>query len=113
MFAFGFPYLSSLFSLYVLAVLFGFTYSGVMSSIIVLTRMMVSPGFAARAMSITAFFGWFGMGMGAYVGGLFFDVYTDYNLAFTYASMMGVANLVVLLLFRTRVRRVQYVAATI
>ena len=112
-FAFGFPYLTSLLSLYVLAVLFGFTYSGVMSSIIVLTRMMVSPGFAARAMSITAFFGWFGMGMGAYVGGLFFDAYTDYKVAFMYASMMGVANLVILLLFRARVRRVQYVAATI
>ena len=81
--------------------------------VIVLTRMMVSPGFAARAMSITAFFGWFGMGMGAYVGGLFFDAYTDYSFSFAYASMMGVANLVILLLFRTRVRRVQYVAATI
>jgi MFS family permease len=106
-FAFGFPHLSSLFSLYVLAVLFGFTYSGVMSSIIVLTRMMVSPGFAGRAMSITAFFGWFGMGMGAYVGGLFFDAYTDYYWAFAYASMMGAANLVILLLFRSHVRRVQ------
>ncbi|MCZ6619248.1 MAG: MFS transporter, partial [Gammaproteobacteria bacterium] len=112
-FAFGFPQLSSLFGLYVLAALFGFTYSGVMSSILVLTRMMVSPGFAARAMSITAFFGWFGMGMGAYVGGLFFDMYGNYNLAFVYASMMGMANLAVLLLFRNRVRRVQEAAVAI
>ena len=54
-FAFAFPQVSSLFGLYLLAAFFGFSYSGVMSSILVLTRMMVSPGFAARAMSITAF----------------------------------------------------------
>ena len=112
-FAFGFPHLSSLSGLYVLAALFGFSYSGVMSSILVLTRVMVSPGFAARAMSITAFFGWFGMGMGAFVGGIFFDMYRDYNLSFAYASMMGVANLAILMLFRARVRRVENVAVAI
>lgn len=112
-FAFGFPHLSSLSGLYVLAAFFGFSYSGVMSSILVLTRMMVSPGFAARAMSITAFFGWFGMGMGAFVGGLFFDMYRDYNLSFAYASMMGVANLAILMLFRARVHRVENVAVPI
>jgi len=75
--------------------------------------MMVSPGFSARAMSITAFFGWFGMGMGAFVGGLFFDMYRDYNLSFAYASMMGVANLAILMVFRARVRRVENVAVPI
>ncbi|MCZ6854384.1 MAG: MFS transporter [Gammaproteobacteria bacterium] len=112
-FAFGFPHVSSLFGLYVLAAFFGFTYSGVMSSILVLTRMMVSPGFAARAMSITAFFGWFGMGMGAFVGGLFFDSFGNYNLSFAFASMMGVANLGILLVFRARVRRVNNVAVAV
>ncbi|MCH8141676.1 MAG: MFS transporter [Proteobacteria bacterium] len=112
-FAFGFPHVSSLSGLYVLAAFFGFGYSGVMSSILVLTRMMVSPGFSARAMSITAFFGWFGMGMGAFVGGLFFDMYRDYNLSFAYASMMGVANLAILMVFRARVRRVENVAVPI
>ncbi len=112
-FAFWFPHVSSLSGLYILAAFFGFSYSGVMSSILVLTRIMVSPGFAARAMSITAFFGWFGMGMGAFVGGLFFDMYKDYNLAFAYASMMGVANLAILMLFRARVRRVENVAVPI
>ncbi len=111
--AFWFPHFSSLVGLYVLAAFFGFSYSGVMSSILVLTRMMVSPGFAARAMSITAFFGWFGMGMGAYVGGLFFDMYLNYNLSFAYASLMGVANLAILLVFRARVRRVRSVALAV
>ena len=61
-------------------------------------------------MSITAFFGWFGMGMGAFVGGLFFDSFGNYNLSFAFASMMGVANLGILLVFRARVRRVNNVA---
>ena len=102
-----FPHISSMFGLYILAAFFGFSFSGVMSSVIVLTRMMVSPGFAARALSITAFFGWFGMGMGAFMGGLIFDASSGYNLAFGYASMMGAANLIILLMFRTRASRVR------
>jgi len=112
-FAFAFPQVASLFGLYLLAAFFGFSYSGVMSSILVLTRMMVSPGFAARAMSITAFFGWFGMGMGAFIGGLFFDSYGNYELSFAYASMMGMANLGILLLFLTRVRRINDAAVAV
>lgn len=60
-----FPFLDSTRSLYLVAVLFGFTYSSVMSAILVCTRMMVSANYAARAMSITSFFGWVGMGAGA------------------------------------------------
>ena len=52
-----FPHLISPAFIYVLAALFGFTYSGVMSSILVCTRMMVSAKFGARAMSLTSFFG--------------------------------------------------------
>ncbi|GIS70291.1 MAG: hypothetical protein CM1200mP9_11120 [Gammaproteobacteria bacterium] len=50
-FVFWFPFLESTSALYALAILFGFAYSGVMSCILVFTRMMVSPGFAGRAMS--------------------------------------------------------------
>ena len=53
-----FPLVGDTTALYLLAIFFGFTYSGVMSSILICTRMMVSPRFAGRAMSITSFFGW-------------------------------------------------------
>jgi hypothetical protein len=66
-----FPYIHSNYGLYFLVAFFGFTYSGVMSSISVCTRMMVSAKFAARAMSTIAFFGWTGMGLGGYFGGIF------------------------------------------
>jgi MFS family permease len=91
--------------LYLLAVCFGFTYSGVMSSILVCTRMMVSARFAARAMSVTAFFGWGGMGVGGYFAGMLFDRYGDYLWSFSFASGMGVINIAILLLFTLRIAR--------
>ena len=99
-----FPHLSSPTGIYFLAAFFGFTYSGVMSSILVCTRMMVSAKYGARAMSLTSFFGWIGMGLGGFLGGYFFDVYGDYSWAFTFAGIMGVINLVILSQFWLRIR---------
>ena len=100
---FWFPHLSEPVALYALAAFFGFSYSGVMSCILVCTRMMVSASFAARAMSITSFFGWSGMGLGGFVGGYFFDLNGDYFWGFAFASMMGLINLLILLSFRNRI----------
>ena len=99
-----FPHLSSPTGIYLLAAFFGFTYSGVMSSILVCTRMMVSAKYGARAMSLTSFFGWIGMGLGGFLVGYFFDVYGDYSWAFTFAGIMGLINLVILSQFWLRIR---------
>ena len=98
-----FPYITNPFGLYLLAAFFGFTYSGVMSSILVCTRMMVSAKFAGRANSLGSFFGWMGMGMGGFFGGYFFDLYGDYFWSFAFASFMGAVNLLVLIRFLTRI----------
>lgn len=100
-----FPFLESTLSIYVVAVIFGFTYSGVMSTILVCTRMMVSANYAARAMSITSFFGWFGMGAGGFMGGLLFDITGNYHVSFIAAMAVGSINLMVLVLFSLRIRR--------
>lgn len=100
-----FPFLESTTSIYLVAVIFGFTYSGVMSTILVCTRMMVSANYAARAMSITSFFGWFGMGAGGFMGGLLFDMTGNYNASFIAAMAVGSINLMVLTLFSLRIRR--------
>lgn len=100
-----FPHLISPTSIYVLAALFGFTYSGVMSSILVCTRIMVSAKFGARAMSLTSLFGWIGMGLGGYLGGYFFDIYGDYSWAFAFAGITGILNLFILALFFMNIRR--------
>lgn len=100
-----FPHLVSPLGIYVVAALFGFTYSGVMSSILVCTRMMVSAKFGARAMSLTSFFGWIGMGLGGFLGGYLFDIYGDYTWAFTIAGISGFINLIVLSFFFFQIRR--------
>ena len=100
-----FPHLVSPLGIYVVAALFGFTYSGVMSSILVCTRMMVSAKFGARAMSLTSFFGWIGMGLGGFLGGYLFDIYGDYTWAFTIAGISGFINLIVLAFFFLQIRR--------
>ncbi len=101
---FWFPFLDSTAAIYLIAVLFGFTYSGVMSAILVCTRMMVSAKFAARAMSITSFFGWFGMGAGGFMGGYLFDLTGDYDLSFICAMLVGCINVTILALFAQRIR---------
>jgi hypothetical protein len=47
------------------------------------------------------------MGLGGFMGGYLFDLYGDYQNAFGFASLMGVINLLVLLLFTLRIRRVR------
>ncbi|MCH2390707.1 MAG: MFS transporter [Nitrospinales bacterium] len=98
-----FPYVTNPIGLYLLAAFFGFTYSGVMSSILVTTRMVVSAKFAGRANSLGSFFGWTGMGMGGFFGGYFYDLYGDYFWSFAFASFMGAINLIVLLRFLARI----------
>ena len=98
-----FPYVTNPIGLYLLAAFFGFTYSGVMSSILVTTRMVVSAKFAGRANSLGSFFGWTGMGMGGFFGGYFFDLYGDYFWSFAFASLMGAVNLLILLRFLARI----------
>ena len=98
-----FPYVTNPIGLYLLAAFFGFTYSGVMSSILVTTRMVVSAKFAGRANSLGSFFGWTGMRMGGFFGGYFYDLYGDYFWSFAFASFMGVINLLVLFRFLARI----------
>ena len=100
-----FPQVSSVMGIYLLAAFFGFTYSGVMSSILVCTRVMVSAQFAARAMSITSFFGWIGMGLGGFLGGYFFDTEGNYVWAYTFAGIMGCINLFILSQFWFRIKK--------
>ena len=102
---FWFPFLDSTAAIYFVAVVFGFTYSGVMSAILVCTRMVVSAKVAARAMSITSFFGWFGMGAGGFMGGYLFDLTGNYDAAFIGAMIVGFINLAILILFALRIRR--------
>ena len=107
----GFPYIDLKVGLFILAAAFGFTYSGVMSAILVCARMMVSAKLAGRAMALGSFFGWVGMGLGGYFGGLLFDIKGDYTWSFQFASLMGSVNLLILWQFHLRIKTKQKVIA--
>jgi len=107
----GFPYIDFKVGLFVLAAAFGFTYSGVMSAILVCARMMVSAKLAGRAMALGSFFGWVGMGLGGYFGGLLFDIKGDYTWSFQFASAMGSVNIFILWQFHKRIKKQAHATA--
>ncbi len=102
--AFLFPHIASLTGLYVLAVLYGISYSAIMSSFMVCIRMMVPPGIAARGTGFVSSFGMLGMGIGGYAGGALFDVTGDYVWSYTAAGMAGLVNFGILCMFLLRIR---------
>ena len=108
---FGFPYINFKVGLFILAAAFGFTYSGVMSAILVCARMMVSAKLAGRAMALGSFFGWVGMGLGGYFGGLLFDIKGDYTWSFQFASAMGSVNIFILWQFHKRIKKLDHATA--
>ena len=100
-----FPQISSVTGTWVLAIVFGVVYAGVMANIIILLRVMVPVRFAGTAMGVGGAFALGGMGFGGFFGGYLFDVTGDYVWSFTSAGMVGIINVVIILLFAARIRR--------
>ena len=92
---FLFVQLQDLSLLYPFAAIFGFGYSGVMTSIIISVRTMTPMSLRATALGIVTLFAWFGHGIGGYLGGVFFDHTGDYALTFAGAAMAGLVNLMI------------------
>jgi MFS family permease len=84
-------------SLYGLAVIFGFGFSGVMTSLILCIRDAVPPRAAGLSTALVTMFAWFGMGSGGYLGGYCFDLSGTYSTSFAGAVAFGTAHLVVVL----------------
>ena len=96
--AFLFPYAASGAQLYVLSALFGLVFSGAMTSFLSCAREYAPAGKTGLSLGVVMFFGWTGMALGAWQGGLFYDICGDYFASFANASAAGVANLLVLAL---------------
>ena len=73
--------------------------------------MMVSAKLAGRAMALGSFFGWVGMGLGGYFGGLLFDIKGDYTWSFQFASAMGSVNIFILWQFHKRIKKQDHATA--
>ena len=94
--AFLFPYAASTAALYTLSAVFGLVFSGAMSSLIACGREYSPPGRTGLSIGVVMFAGWVGMALGAWQGGLFYDLCGDYFVSFSNASFAGVVNLLLL-----------------
>jgi predicted MFS family arabinose efflux permease len=94
---FWFVQTESLTLLFPLAVVFGFGFSGVMTSLLICAREAAPlriAGFATAVVSTTA---WFGMGIGSFQGGYFYDLTGTYTLSYANAAFAGLVNIAIVL----------------
>jgi MFS family permease len=104
--AFTFPYAAGGAQLYVLSALFGLVFSGAMTSFLLCAREWAPAGRTGVSIGVVMFFAWVGMALGAWQGGLFYDLCGNYFVSFANASVAGVVNLLTLaLLFFSLSRR--------
>jgi predicted MFS family arabinose efflux permease len=104
--AFLFPYAETRVALYALAALFGVVFSGAMAAFILCARDYSPAGKTGLSIGVVMFAGWSGMALGAWQGGLFYDLCGNYFTSFANASLGGVANLGLLaLLWSCTIRR--------
>jgi len=106
-----FPLMQTRAELYLLSAAFGLVFSGAMTSFILCAREYSPPHRTGLSIGVVMFFAWFGMAVGGWQGGLFFDLCGSYGPSFANASLGGVANLLVLgLLYLVTVHRPRRVA---
>ena len=105
--AFLFPYAAGGAQLYLLSALFGLVFSGAMTSFLSCAREYAPAGRTGLSIGAVMLFGWTGMALGAWQGGLFYDICGDYFVSFANASIAGVANLAILALLLFHVRPIQ------
>jgi len=102
-----FTQMTSVTGFYVVAIVFGTGFGGVMTSFLLTIRSLVPTNMAGLAMAIVILFAWTGMGLGAYIGGLLFDLSGNYFASFALAAVAGVINLSITSALFIRLRRVR------
>lgn len=93
---FLFPLTQSRLELFLLSGAFGLVFSGAMTAFILCAREYSPPGRQGLSIGVVSFFGWAGMALGGWQGGLFYDLCGSYEQSFANGSLGGVANLLVL-----------------
>lgn len=90
---------------YVLAVVFGFFMSGVMTGLIVCVRELTPVHMRGMSNGVVFLTAWIGMGIGGYQAGYFFDVSGAYIISYANAVAMGTVNLMIVGTLYVFVRR--------
>jgi MFS family permease len=79
--------------LYLVAVVYGVGFGGVMTALVCAVSNAVPRAAVGRAMAVVSLLAWGGMGAGGYQAGFCFDLSGSYELSFRMAVLAGVANL--------------------
>ncbi len=92
---FGFIQMTTLNSFYIFAIIYGFGYAGVMTTILVCVRVLIPISSRATALGIVTLFGWVGHAIGGSQGGFFYDLTGNYTLTYANAAIAGIINLII------------------
>lgn len=92
---FGFVMFESLSGFYIYAIIYGFGYAGVMTTIIVTVRNLTAPARRTSSLGIVFAFAYLGHGIGGWQGGYFYDLTGNYSWTYANAAIAGVINLVI------------------
>lgn len=92
---FWFTRISSPPMFYLAGLLFGFGYGGVMTGLILCAQCFVPTARRGVSTGVVVMFGFLGMGIGGYGGGLLFDITGDYTMSYAFAAISGILNLLV------------------
>lgn len=76
------------------AVIYGFAYSGVMTSLLVAVRALTPASNKASWMGIVLSFAWLGHAFGGFQGALAYDLTAGYAAGFAAAALAGAGNLI-------------------
>ena len=93
---FWFTQSETLIVLHIIAAIFGFGFSGVMTSLLICAREAAPLRMAGFAASVISGAAWLGMGIGSYQGGYFYDLTGSYAWSYGNAAIAGIVNLVIL-----------------
>jgi MFS family permease len=100
----AYPFFADAVALLTLSAVFGFGFSGNMTCLILCVRETVAANRFGSALGVVMLIAWAGMAAGGYLGGLIYDLYASYALAFVLAGAAGALNLTALLAL-ARLRR--------
>ncbi len=92
---FWFTQTASLPLLYLLSIIFGFFFSGVMTCLLICAREAAPLRITGFAVAIVGMAGWLGMGIGGFQAGYFYDQLGAYSYSYGYAAAAGVINLII------------------
>ena len=93
--------------LYLISIVFGIGYGGILPLYPVVLREHLSGDGIGRRTAIVIFFGGIGMALGGWVGGFLFDQTGGYLIAFMFGVAANVVNLIIIGILLLRLRRVR------